>query len=164
MADSTTLTSTCHVAGFFRLFLLHKLIAWDGHCFSYETGSKVLLSEKLKQKLNPKFLAEPDVGVPLSAATVLKRSSLTGGVPLLVASGAPADAPFQDCSECALSLNPSRQWLRRSQGHFFGYFLWGLAKKVSRLPAGTGDLDVKISTNQTDFETAGSSAGMLIKS
>jgi hypothetical protein len=32
---------------------------------------------------------------------------------------------------------PSRQ----PKGHFFGYFLWGLAKKVSRLPAGTGELD-----------------------
>jgi len=45
--DSTTVALTCHAAGFLRLFLLHKLMAWDGHCFSCETGSKVLLSEKL---------------------------------------------------------------------------------------------------------------------
>jgi len=34
--------------------------------------------------------------------------------------------------------------VNRTTGHFFGYFLWGLAKKVPRLPAGTGELDVKI--------------------
>jgi hypothetical protein len=49
-----------------------------------------------------------------------------------------------------------------SQGHFIGYFLWGLAKKVSRLPAGTGELDVRIvsfctqhSKFNLDFMTAG---------
>jgi hypothetical protein len=107
-------------------------------------GSTVLLSEKHKQNLNPKFLAEPDVSVALPAATVLKRSSFTDGKSSLVASGAPADAPFQDRSECTLSLITPRQWCRRSQGHFFGYFLWGLAKKGSRLPAGTGELEVKV--------------------
>jgi hypothetical protein len=96
VADSTMVASTCHAAGFLRLFLLHKLMAWDGHYFSFETGSNVLLSEKLKLNLNPKFLAEPDVGVPLPAAAVLKRSSFTDGESPLVASGAPADAPFRD--------------------------------------------------------------------
>jgi hypothetical protein len=41
-------------------------------------------------------------------------------------------------------------------GHFFGYFLWGPTKKVSRLPAGTGELYFKVSRNQTNFKTAGS--------
>jgi hypothetical protein len=34
-------------------------------------------------------------------------------------------------------------------GHFFGYFLWGLAKKVSRLPAGIGGVEVKVSRYST---------------
>jgi hypothetical protein len=30
------------------------------------------------------------------------------------------------------------------QGPFFGYFLLGLEKKVTRLPAGTGEVDVQV--------------------
>ncbi len=139
-----TMATPRHATIFLGLFLLRRVLNRDDRCSSCETGSKVLLSEKLKQNLNPNFLAEPDVGVSLSAAAVLNRSSFTGDEPPLVASGAPANAPFQDRSECALNPIPSRQWCRRSQGHFFGYFLWGLAKKVSRLPAGTGELEIKV--------------------
>jgi hypothetical protein len=32
--------------------------------------------------------------------------------------------------------------MNRTIGHFFGDFLWGLAKKVTRLPAGTGEVEV----------------------
>jgi hypothetical protein len=144
VVDSTTMASTQRATGFLGLFLLRRLLNQEDRCSSCETGSTVLLSEKPRQNLNPKFLAEPNVSIALPAATVLKRSSFTNGKSSLVASGAPADAPFQDRNECTLSLITPRQWCRRSQGHFFGYFLWGLAKKVSRLPAGTGELEFRI--------------------
>jgi hypothetical protein len=32
--------------------------------------------------------------------------------------------------------------MNRTQGPFFGYFLLGLEKKVTRLPAGTGEVKV----------------------
>jgi hypothetical protein len=31
-------------------------------------------------------------------------------------------------------------WRQPTSGHFFGYFLFGLEKKVTRLPAGTGEV------------------------
>jgi hypothetical protein len=31
------------------------------------------------------------------------------------------------------------------QGPFFGYFLLGLEKKVTRLPAGTGEIEIQVS-------------------
>jgi hypothetical protein len=31
-------------------------------------------------------------------------------------------------------------WRQPILGHFFGYFLFGLEKKVTRLPAGTGEV------------------------
>jgi len=31
-------------------------------------------------------------------------------------------------------------WRQPTLGHFFGYFLFGLEKKVTRLPAGTGEV------------------------
>jgi hypothetical protein len=110
VADSKTMASTHRATGFLGLFLLRSLLNRDGHYSFCETRSKVLLSEKHKQNLNPKFLAEPDVSVALPAAMVLKRSFFTDGKSSLEASGAPADAPFQDRSECALSLIPPHQW------------------------------------------------------
>jgi len=66
------------------------------------------------------------------------------GEPPPVAIGAPEDTSFHIRSNVTQSHFLLAPVCRRTPGHFFGYFLWGLAKKVSRLPAGTGELEVKM--------------------